>query len=442
MNGKQESPQLFGAYFQRALGNERLGHIDRAIEDYNTCVRIDSTASAAYFNRSSLYYASERYEEALQDLDKAISLNPSNREYRLNRALVERRLGNFADAIKDTIVSRALLSNPCLFDGIENPENAPTPEGEAGLLLGPESLVDPVRACLRSAKLSRPEDHNFEEVLKFLVGLKMFRGLTVERSILCTIAQYLVLVPLEGGEVLFDEGAPADRFYIVYEGLITIFKKTRGTEKVQLQTLVEFGCGQSFGDANLEETGGVRTAGAMAKKRSLLLSMTAEEFRAVMGDLRRMMRAEVRKSMLESKVFKSWSPDNIEKLASKSVRLSFNAGKTIINAGDVAKHLYLIFRGVVKITKPVLRSKLMEDSEFPEQLLGAIGHSGFDAPGADAQPGAEGAQAVPGESTGLWVRDLSWQSRLDMDDNEFSNGDFKDSKNLVDCNVCVVGGLL
>jgi CRP-like cAMP-binding protein len=434
MNGNQESPQLFGAYFQRALGNERLGHIERAIEDYGTCIRIDANASAAYFNRSALYYASERYEEALHDLDRAISLNPSNREYRLNRALAARRLGNFADAIKDTIVSRALISNPELFNGVENPENAPVPEGEAGLLLSAGMLVDPVRTCLRRPKLSRPEDSNFEETLKFLSGLKMFQGLAVDRSILCTMAQCLVLAPLEAGEVLFDEGAPADKFYVVYEGVVSIFKKARGADKVNVQTLVEFGSGSSFGDANLEESRGVRTAGAMAKKRSLLLSMTGEEFRSVMSDLRRMVRAEVKRSLVESKVFKSWSPDNIEKLASKSVRLSFNAGKDIINAGDVASHLYLILRGVVKITKPVLRSKLFQDSDSLGQAPSGSGADG--SPGSLTQPSSgEGSSE---EATGLWVRDLSWQSRLDMDDNEYRNVDLKDPKDFIDCNVCVV----
>jgi CRP-like cAMP-binding protein len=391
-----------------------------------------------------LYYASERYEEALHDLNKAIALNPSHREYRLNRALVERRLGNFADAIKDTIVSRALISNPELFDGIENPENAPVPEGEAGLLLRADMLVDPVRTCLRRPKLGRPEDHNFEETLKFLSGLKMFQGLVVDRSILCSIAQYSVLKPLEAGEVLFDEGAPADSFFIVYEGVISIFKKARGVDKVNAQTLVEFGSGSSFSEANLEESRGVRTAGAMAKKRSLLLSMTGEEFRSVMSDLRRMARAEVKRSLVESKVFKTWPPDNIEKLASKSMRLSFNAGKVIIKAGDVANHLYLILRGVVKITKPVLRSKLFQDSE---SLVPAPRGRG----GPSVSGGADGDTAVPmttpsgdssqDEATGLWVRDLSWQSRLDMDENEYRNVDPNDPKDFVDCNVCVVSKL-
>ena len=49
------SQQLFIPHFQRALAHERLKQIDKAIDDYNLCLRIDSNHAPSYFNRGGMY---------------------------------------------------------------------------------------------------------------------------------------------------------------------------------------------------------------------------------------------------------------------------------------------------------------------------------------------------------------------------------------------------
>jgi len=49
------SQQLFIPHFQRALAHERLKQIDKAIDDYSLCLRIDSNHAQSYFNRGGMY---------------------------------------------------------------------------------------------------------------------------------------------------------------------------------------------------------------------------------------------------------------------------------------------------------------------------------------------------------------------------------------------------
>jgi tetratricopeptide (TPR) repeat protein len=91
--------------------NEFALQIDKAISDYGICILIDENYAPSYFNRSGLYQMQGHiprshllwcvvivnsnhlneikglYELALNDLDTAIKLDPTNLDYRTNRTL-------------------------------------------------------------------------------------------------------------------------------------------------------------------------------------------------------------------------------------------------------------------------------------------------------------------------------------------------------------------
>ena len=50
---------------------------------------------------------------------KAVSLEPGNKEYRANRAILHRRTGNYIDAIGDTMLHRALDLQPSLAQELQ-----------------------------------------------------------------------------------------------------------------------------------------------------------------------------------------------------------------------------------------------------------------------------------------------------------------------------------
>ena len=86
--GLVSSEALLNVYFQRALGYERLGSIDKAIADYTTCIRLDKEYAPAYHNRASLLDNKGNIEGAAKDLLKAVTLDPANIIYRTNRSII------------------------------------------------------------------------------------------------------------------------------------------------------------------------------------------------------------------------------------------------------------------------------------------------------------------------------------------------------------------
>lgn len=386
---KAFSPQLFNTYFQRALGHERVGKIDKAVKDYSTCISMDPKSAPAYFNRAGLYTYLGKVEEALTDLNRAVQLDPANTNYRGNRALVQRRQGNFDGAIQDTITVKAIEKDPSIAKELEAGEDLIF---DSDSLIGDKALEDPIRVCIRAPKGERPRDENFEALVRFISSLKMFRGIAPDRHGLEKIAQHVGIVQLEAGTIIFDEGDVCDMFYIVFEGLISITKKFRGADRSKSTVLVNLASGQAFGDANLEK-GGTRTAGAHATKRSVLLTLTAEEYAVVMVAYRRALRSEVRHVISTCPVFRTWEKDNVTKLAETAARRSYSAGSPIVAVGDPVRTLYMVIRGVVKLIKPIPRPNVTDLSVGENCITGLCT-----------------------EPPGLWVRELNWRERLDLDE--------------------------
>jgi serine phosphatase RsbU (regulator of sigma subunit) len=80
---------------------------------------------------------------------------------------------------------------------------------------------------------------------------------------------------LGNGEVLFSEGDPGDRFYIVLSGELEVVKAA-GTREERI--LNRLGPGDYLGEVSLLEPGGVRTATVRASADSGLMEMTREDF--------------------------------------------------------------------------------------------------------------------------------------------------------------------
>jgi phosphoserine phosphatase RsbU/P len=84
---------------------------------------------------------------------------------------------------------------------------------------------------------------------------------------------------LQPGEVLFREGEPGEHFYIVTEGELEILLGAGTKEELVLNTL---GPGEYLGEMSLIIPGGERTATARARGEAALLSMSRDEFNALL----------------------------------------------------------------------------------------------------------------------------------------------------------------
>lgn len=88
-------------YFGRAYANQELGFYNKALEDYETYLRLVPDYPGAYNNMGSVYLALKDTAKALSNYNKAIELNSNDLTTYTNRAIIYRGKGNYKAAEED-----------------------------------------------------------------------------------------------------------------------------------------------------------------------------------------------------------------------------------------------------------------------------------------------------------------------------------------------------
>ena len=83
---------------------------DKAIQDYDSVINLNSEPAKVYYNRGTAYSAKGELDKAIQDYSKAIELNPEYSEAYANRGIVYNLKGELDKAIQD--YSKAIGLNP------------------------------------------------------------------------------------------------------------------------------------------------------------------------------------------------------------------------------------------------------------------------------------------------------------------------------------------
>lgn len=81
-------------------------YLDKALNDYNTAIKLDPKNSFSYAARAVYYEALEEYNKALADYNKAIELNPKDKEVRQARGDLYTKLKDPSNAVKDYNLSQ------------------------------------------------------------------------------------------------------------------------------------------------------------------------------------------------------------------------------------------------------------------------------------------------------------------------------------------------
>ncbi|MBZ0309449.1 MAG: tetratricopeptide repeat protein [Anaerolineae bacterium] len=87
--------------FQRGNEAYNLEDYDGAVEHYTAAVQADSSHAEAYNGRAAAYNAVRQHQKALDDLNKAIELNPEIPKYYRNRSLALSGLKRNEEALAD-----------------------------------------------------------------------------------------------------------------------------------------------------------------------------------------------------------------------------------------------------------------------------------------------------------------------------------------------------
>jgi tetratricopeptide (TPR) repeat protein len=96
------------AYRNRGLAYHDLGQLNQAIEDYNVAIRLEPTAFESYFERGNAFLDLGQNQKAIADYDQALALDAGRATAWLNRGQAYRRLGKLALAQADFVKARQL----------------------------------------------------------------------------------------------------------------------------------------------------------------------------------------------------------------------------------------------------------------------------------------------------------------------------------------------
>ena len=410
----KSSPLLLNTFFRRAIAQERLGKLDKAISDYTLVIQVEPKHHQAYFNRSGLYMTKGKYDLALKDVDDALRLDPTNVQYLKNRALILRKKGMYMPAIKDTILKRALEIQPEVAKDIKAGRE---PRINYSMISKFEKEEDPLINMLLKKKKYR-SDEDMYVVVDFLKTLKFFENIT-DKEVLFNIAGKIELKTYQKGDIIFNEGDPGEHFYMIVDGEISIVKlgKTKEGDFMEI-TLVKLYRGHAFGDTALETKGGLRSAGAKATNYSHLLALHADDYQQIMLSYREHLQKEVVDVLSSNQLFnRGWEPEDIKKIAAVAAVKHFNANMEIIKAGEKVKHLYIIKRGLIRLHKRTARpstdASTLAQFERPDGALGK-------------------------EAPGTWVLEKNWKDSIE----DTSEDDRRVELGLEDTRVDFVVGIL
>ena len=73
----ESDPQVAGVYINRAAAYESIGDLERALQDLDEALTLESKPKA-HHNRGNIYFIKGDYDRAIQNYDRALELEPGN----------------------------------------------------------------------------------------------------------------------------------------------------------------------------------------------------------------------------------------------------------------------------------------------------------------------------------------------------------------------------
>jgi protein O-mannosyl-transferase len=106
----KEPNKLATAYSNRALVYSEIGQYDKALDDINKALAIDPLSYGDYNNRGRSYFGKGLIDTAIEDFGKAISINPNYDKAYYNRGFAYTEKKQYDKAIED--YNKAIAINP------------------------------------------------------------------------------------------------------------------------------------------------------------------------------------------------------------------------------------------------------------------------------------------------------------------------------------------
>lgn len=118
--------------------------------------------------------------------------------------------------------------------------------------------------------------------------------------------------------------------------------------------LVKLGCGQYFGENALQSKEGLRTASALATKKTRLLVLHADDYQSILSGFKDVIRVQVRKTLSSSTcILRFMKAAILDQLSTFVIVRNYPMNHEIVSHGSRMSSLYLIKSGIVKIIKAI-----------------------------------------------------------------------------------------
>ena len=106
------------AHYNCGVAYHAINDSENAIEQYNKTIRLNPNAAAAYNNRGVAKNSLGEHKDAITDYNEVLRLNPKDAEAYNNRGNAKRDLGEYKDAITD--YNQAIRLNPDFAEAYTN----------------------------------------------------------------------------------------------------------------------------------------------------------------------------------------------------------------------------------------------------------------------------------------------------------------------------------
>jgi tetratricopeptide (TPR) repeat protein len=103
--------QTAAEYLNKGLEDQKAGHLDSAIADFDRAIVLNPDDAIGYFNRGLAKQAKKDWDGAIADFNRAIAMNPKYTDAYVNRGAAEEAKGYLDVAIADYNRAFALKSN-------------------------------------------------------------------------------------------------------------------------------------------------------------------------------------------------------------------------------------------------------------------------------------------------------------------------------------------
>jgi sulfate-transporting ATPase len=176
--------------------------------------------------------------------------------------------------------------------------------------------------------------------------------------------------------IVFKQGDPADKFYIVIKGQVEVVVEHESGQEVVSATLSS---GQFFGEMGLLQ-GGARTATirVVSDAEAVLMALDRDTFSQLISKsdltqdaIAKLMRQRITADRMLTRL-SELDNTQMSELESGSERLIFNPGAVIIRQGEVGDKFYFITKGEVEVVKETDEGELALARLSSGQYFGEI----------------------------------------------------------------------